>query len=45
MEFLRDQPVLVFFLVLSLGYMVGDVGVDPHTDNTLLMERLKPITT
>ena len=26
-EFLRDQPVLVFFLVLSLGYMVGNIKV------------------
>ena len=26
-EFLRDQPVLVFFLVLSLGYMVGNIRV------------------
>ena len=24
-EFLRDQPVLVFFLVLSLGYLVGNI--------------------
>ena len=26
-EFLRDQPVLVFFLVLSLGYLVGNIRV------------------
>ena len=27
LEFLRDQPVLVFFLVLSLGYLVGNIRV------------------
>jgi putative transport protein len=26
-EFLRGQPVLVFFLVLSLGYLVGNIRV------------------
>lgn len=26
-EFLRDQPLLVFFLVLSLGYLVGNIRV------------------
>jgi hypothetical protein len=27
LEFLRDQSVLVFFLVLSLGYLVGNTRV------------------
>jgi uncharacterized transporter YbjL len=27
LEFLRDQSVLVFFLVLSLGYLVGNIRV------------------
>jgi hypothetical protein len=26
-EFLRGQPVLVFFLLLSLGYLVGNIRV------------------
>ena len=26
-NFMQDQPVLVFFLVLSLGYLVGRVGL------------------
>jgi len=26
-DFFRDQPVLVFFLVLSLGYLVGSIRV------------------